>query len=70
MENLKQLLDAYLAENFVAEDFLMEENFSEEIKLPPRLSKSRKTYKLPKAKCYCLKINFEKIFAENKGETF
>ena len=59
MENLKQLLDAYLAENFV-----------EEIKKTPRRSKSQKIHKLPKAKCYYLKINFEKIFAENKGETF
>ena len=55
-KNLKQQLDAYLAENLIAES--------------PR---RKMLYQAPQERSYFrlyAKINFDKIFAENKGETF
>jgi len=55
---IKQRLEAYLAENFVEEEFVAtEEKFSY---IPPGYSSRR----------YCQKINFDKIFEDNVGETF
>ena len=60
-KNFKQLLDAYLAENFVEES-------------PPRarkiFSQSRKYCQMKFSLEPLKKINFDKIFAENEGETF
>ena len=60
---IKQRLDAYLAENFVEEEIVAEEVSTEEEKFasaPPVYSSRR----------YYQKINFDKIFEDNVGETF
>ena len=51
---IKQKLDSYLAENFVEEEFLAEEKF-------PCAAFGYSV---------CAKINFDKIFEKNEGETF
>lgn len=62
-ENLRERLDAYLAENFFEKDFVekSESNFS-----PPR----KFAAKPPPTYAFCLKINFDTIFENNEGETF
>ena len=68
-DNFKQRLDAYLAENFVEEDFVEEEDFIE----PPQFFSERKTdlqiksFGLVAAHGF---IDFRGIFERNEGETF
>ncbi len=57
-QELKQRLEAYLAENFLEVE---EENFAAEVKL---------AYKPPVRYCLAREIDFDKIFESNKGETF
>lgn len=78
-DNFKQRLDAYLAENFVEEDFVEEEDFIE----PPKIFSARKisspiarkfTHDEP-IKGFGLVaahnfIDFKGIFERNEGETF
>ena len=61
-ENFKARLDAYLAENFLEEDFF--EEADEDIKF------SKKFFAASPRRSYRLKFNFKKIFEENEGETF
>ena len=70
-KNLKELLDAYLAENFIEEDFFAEpeEHFASEVKKDFEEPKGFYASPPPR-KIYYAKINFKKIFEENKGETF
>ena len=68
-KNLKQQLDAYLAENFIAEEI------AEPIKKLPRTSQNFSkvpVYASMKFETPSLlsRINFEQIFARSKGETF
>ena len=59
-KNIKQQLDAYLAENFIAEEI------AEPIKKSPQYSYSMK-FETPS---FFRRINFDQIFARSKGETF
>lgn len=58
-QELKQMLDAYLAEKFFEEE---EDSFAEEA--PKFYAESPIRY------CLARKIDFDKIFERNKGETF
>ena len=57
-QELKQKLEAYLAENFLEE---VEECFAEEF---PNVYAASASY------CLAQEIDFDKIFEKNKGETF
>lgn len=63
-QELKQRLEAYLAENFLEveeDESFAEESFAEEV---PKACMSVARYRLAR------KIDFNKIFERNKGETF
>ncbi len=63
-QELKQRLEAYIAENFIEEEeeSFVEEDFAEEI--PKAYAESSIRY------CFSRVINFDRIFEKNKGETF
>ena len=60
-ENLRARLDAYLAENFVEGEYVEERILSDE-----KISYAT----MPPARAFYAKINFEKIFEKEEGETF
>ena len=61
LENLRERLDAYLAENFFEEEFFADEEF---FASKPLAVVAPPTYS------FCTKINFDKIFEKNESETF
>ena len=59
-KKLRERLDAYLAENFVEEEYVEEKILADE----------KVSYASMPACAFCAKINFEKIFEKEEGETF
>ena len=77
LENLREQLDAYLAENFFEEDFVaeFEEIFTtkakEDLDADEEFFASKPlAAAAPPKYSFCAKINFDKIFEKNESETF